>query len=628
MTPLRESGQVGPERKGLLRSPFVWLAFVSIWMLVHPFGGITHDSIFYTAEALYRLGPSAIRQDLFFLEGSPFEVSVFGRLYAVAIKYFGIVPGAWVMFAIGQLAWAAAALLWGVRLVPRGLFWAVAPVLTLMPHWYGEILVFRLAENFVTARTFAEPLSLLGLLAIGANRSWIGIALVSVALAVHPIMAFPAVIAVCLMLANRVLRCSWFRSLFLLLLAMVASVAVARIAFGAMDGDWLEATRMRNPFILPSEWSGAYYAKIAAPVLVLIAAARLGRLPASGLLLAIGMAAVSGVAASVFAEMMDAALVLQAQTWRSVWVAMWVAPLAAFAVAYDLWKPRRGLALLFLGAVPSAALSFYSFVPAVSWMLLAHALILLAVVERPVWQGAFPERFGIASFAFLFAGFILAVITTQYVVFENWQVLASRVSIHEVMTTYFGWILASALAVILRAISGPEGRSCLRKAMVLLVTSYAAFVLNDSRSAKTRIEERWISSGMPALREAIAGGSTVYWPENLKLAWLALGRANFISSEQAAAQMFDRRLSDEVVRRAAMVASFGGRDGKIRFEEIRRIESQPLKIAKGGAERLCAEQPDLVLILGRQISGGEGGTRVGIDVDAEVWVLHCGAIAR
>ncbi|MFX8051540.1 hypothetical protein ABTK77_19605, partial [Acinetobacter baumannii] len=65
--------------------------------------------------------------------------------------------------------------------------WAGVLCTALMQHFYGGLVLLAFGENFLTARTLAEPLCLWALVAMVANRpAWAASALLGAA-ALHPL---------------------------------------------------------------------------------------------------------------------------------------------------------------------------------------------------------------------------------------------------------------------------------------------------------------------------------------------------------------------------------------------------------------------------------------------------------
>jgi hypothetical protein len=64
----------------------VCLALLACWVLVHPYRGMVHDALLYTLQALSRLYPESLGQDLFLAHGSQEDFTIFSRIYAPLIR--------------------------------------------------------------------------------------------------------------------------------------------------------------------------------------------------------------------------------------------------------------------------------------------------------------------------------------------------------------------------------------------------------------------------------------------------------------------------------------------------------------------------------------------------------------
>ena len=63
---------------------------VVAWALAHPYQGIFHDANLYTLQALARLHPQSLSQDVFLKFGSQDRFTLFSPIYAAAIRLIGL----------------------------------------------------------------------------------------------------------------------------------------------------------------------------------------------------------------------------------------------------------------------------------------------------------------------------------------------------------------------------------------------------------------------------------------------------------------------------------------------------------------------------------------------------------
>jgi hypothetical protein len=133
------------------------------------------------------------RGDLFFATDR--RTSRSWATYGAAVDAFGLTGASRLGWAAAQLLWFGVAVAWIARVVPAGVLVPAAAAVFALPAFYSSDLVLRVAEPFLTARSFAEPLAAGGLLACLAGARAAGGALLLAAAAIHPIMAAPAVLA-------------------------------------------------------------------------------------------------------------------------------------------------------------------------------------------------------------------------------------------------------------------------------------------------------------------------------------------------------------------------------------------------------------------------------------------------
>jgi hypothetical protein len=140
------------------------------WALVHGYQGIFHDAILYTLQALARLDPGALSQDVFLRFGSQDRFTIFSPLYAAAAQWLGAERAAAALTLAFQLALFAGAWALARSVMPRGLALLGVLVLIAVPGYYGPDRVFSCVESFLTPRMAAEALALGGIAAALCER--------------------------------------------------------------------------------------------------------------------------------------------------------------------------------------------------------------------------------------------------------------------------------------------------------------------------------------------------------------------------------------------------------------------------------------------------------------------------
>src|ERR1700736_3584279 len=92
---LRPLPTEGPEQgDSALEVAVLLLLCVIAWALSHGYRGIFHDRGLYTLQALARLAPLSLGQDVFLRFGSQDRYTIFSPIYAVASRVLGTEAGA------------------------------------------------------------------------------------------------------------------------------------------------------------------------------------------------------------------------------------------------------------------------------------------------------------------------------------------------------------------------------------------------------------------------------------------------------------------------------------------------------------------------------------------------------
>lgn len=156
---------------GLLGRVSPALLVLGAWLACNPYLGIVHDARLYVAQVLRTLHPDVFDSDLFFAFGSQDDFSLFSRLFAPLIAYFGTSAASLLIVALGHALWLSGAAALALRLAPdRAAAVAGLVLLAVMPSFYGGWEVFSFGEGFATPRLLAEGIALWALWALADRR--------------------------------------------------------------------------------------------------------------------------------------------------------------------------------------------------------------------------------------------------------------------------------------------------------------------------------------------------------------------------------------------------------------------------------------------------------------------------
>lgn len=539
-------------------SHFQWVALLCVlyvFIAVRPYTGIRHDGILYLAQALYRLDPGIFATDLFFKYGSQESFSLFGRLYAFAIGRLGAEVGSIALLLVSQVLFFGASVAWTRRVLPHNLWIAGLLAIALSSGIYGgEHFALRYAEPFVTARPFAEGLSILALaLSIGGRR-WPALALLGVAAALHPLMTLPAVVVWWWLQARQDRR--WLFGLGAIPLVVALASAGVRPLDGLFlthDLSWREAMERENVDIFVGLWSVYDYLKLATDFILCGWALRYLKgvaAPAVRALMALtlGCMLVSYVGADLSSNVLITAL----QLWRAHWllhfVAMSLVPLIAVRLFFASNALQLASVLLVYGAVCRGLPTGFA--------ALVLAFLIMSASQR--------SRFTVD--VRLVRAVALVLVAAVLVIWQN--NVSWLLSINELSGARANWVdiawqywqrppvgpMLVPLLLLTVCWRWGSDRVFAAAAASLVVVTLTVHEW-DKRSPWVK-EVESVQAGEHPFNAYVPPTEEVYWAGDALAPWLMLHRRSYVSGMQAAGQPFNQGTSQELRRRLSVTALF------------------------------------------------------------------------
>jgi hypothetical protein len=545
------SGEAPASRRRRVAA-IAFLAGAGVWLLTHPYAGITGGPALYGLLALDRVDPGAFGADLFLHYGSQDSFTLFSPLYGTAVRWFGLLSANIVLLLAAYALWLTGAWLLAHRLV-RGLPGHFAFLLMCAaPAVYGAGSILSAGENAVTARPFAEALVMLGLAALLA-RAWLrGGAAFLAAVAIHPIMALPGLGTAFLVMAQRRRVILWAvpaGAAAVLILTLAHVEPFGRLAV-QMDGPWLAAVKAHDPGVFAAAWTPGDWASLIADLAICAATAAWTTGSRRTLFIAVSLVAVGGIALTAAGgDLAHDALIIQLQTWRCAWLLAVVKLLALVVIWLKVRRRASGPLACALLAAPLIILTplfkgpAWAWGPAMAMSVAGCVLALLILAGRQPRLSAGGSR----VLLYVIAALPLAACATGAAVLwasvQFWRSHPGGAAQGFDFMPVRLLLFAFAVALVLTA---RRGAGVAAAAVGLMLT--AAVLTWDARSPW----ERYILSE-PPLPIALAPRAQILWDAEGDDVWFLLRRPDYVAITQANGLLFNRTTALEWTRREKLV---------------------------------------------------------------------------
>ncbi len=531
------------------------LALAAIWLVTHRYFGIQHDGLLYAAQALARNDPLAFRHDLFFVFGSQDDYSLFSHAYAWLSGLLSLSRAALVLLVAAHVAWVLAAYALARHWLKGMTLWIGLALVFALPGHYGSQLdtahdILRYAEGFLTARSWAEPLVLAGVAATLAGHHRLAFAAVAAAFLCHPIMALPGVFF---------LACVHLQPGPKHLAVLAVLAAIVAFALPEMDAAWLAEVRRRARYLLLDSWSWGELAEPLAWIGILLAAATSAAAPVQRACRAVALAGATGYYLALLGTASHAALLIQAQPWRCLWLLKIAGLLALTGMFAGRWG-RSAADRWLLAGLAAAAIT--------AGTLSGPVALTLAGVAHFGWKNGAPPE--LPRWLPVAGGLALAAVLLESVlaILQQLAYLAQRLfewvnptsampkgDLAAFLQGPLALLLPLGLVLILRVRSRCPKAATMVAAMCLAAAATGWYRANDAQQTAL------FSTTVPRpFGEQIARTETVYWQNNSLNTWFLLRQGNYASKLQGASALFSRATAMESIRRLDKLAAFGSTD--------------------------------------------------------------------
>lgn len=559
-----------------ITSACLFLFLLMLWPLTHRYKGLAGDAELYAVQALAKIHPS-LAGDLFLQNNSQDRYTVFPQLYAWFIRWLGLHGAAMTLVIVLKMWFFAATWALTREIFDRRSAFLSTVIVMVTAGSYGGYSVFKFSEDWLTARTLAEPMVITAVWLYCRKFKSGAFLLTLTAFFVHPLMTLPALALLLLLWLPLTVGAAGA------VLGVTAALGTAFLALhqphnlgplSIMDADWLNIVRERSVFLFPQAWAAADWEINALPFVSLaISYMVLRDSRIQKLSIAVALVGATGLAVALIAATVGpVSLFLQGQAWRWVWITRFTALMLLAPTVLRLWREEKCGSLCAVLTVLGWTVS-----PINGLASLAVALIFWSERRHVSGRGARYFRWT----AIAMAGVLLA-----WVVAQSWSIVSSHATVRvsdlePVFLANLRDILGLGLISVVPAWSLiywlestasralPASLSLFLFICCLLLYPGAFRVHNREGRAEQIAEfSDW--------RRSIAPDDTVFIVpahNSAAFAWFTLERPSYLTVDQSAGVVFSRATALEVRRRSDVLSPLMDPDWKLQSDASGRPEA-------------------------------------------------------
>jgi len=590
---------------------FVLLALAAFF-LTHAYNGIRHDGILYMGQALVKLHPN-LHLDPFFVFGSQNNYTIFSFIYVFFIKLLGLNSAAIVLLIVGQFLFLASIFYLASKFVDfRFVLLGIICVAIAYP-FYGGYGIFSYAEAFLTARTYAEPLSIFAI-AFAWDKKWlISIVLVLIAMLFHPLVAISAFALLWLKYAS---DHKWAFGLPFLGIAFAIIFGLIGVKpfnhlFVFYDPYWWKLVKTHNPFCIVSIWKWGNWYVLGYDVLIGLCGyfytpKKLKNL--FGLVLVINV--IFFLTSFAGGDLLKNVLILSLQLWRVQWVLHLFSMLFLPYIVFVMWnKSITGKVLaiaivsIVLNVFENGYTSFFEAALLIIFLMIAQktdinvnekfkelfkkqnlvwfvAILVSIACERFIWLyeiSFYPIDFGVfGSYQFLRIAYFGISLVLFYL-------FAKNIKISKSLIVFLSVLFVVILVLAFRGInfrnfeyflSFDKNPYTINRGFVLflisliyilyttvpkigmpliIIAAVASAVLWDQRTSFDKYIETHNTNN--PFYTKIAPKSQIYFNGQLKWVWILFNEPCYFSRQQCSGDLFNRKSSVLLEKRLKLIES-------------------------------------------------------------------------
>lgn len=531
-----------------------FMILASLWMLNHPYEGLTHDARLYSIQALSHLSLEIFKNDLFLKYDSQENYTIFSHIYAYVIKSSNLFVANVALFITGHVLWFLSVWLAAAALYNGKLRYIALALAAAMPAYYGAKYIFSYGEPFLTPRIYAEAFVLMAIYFFLKNRTiWTGASLL-LGFLMHPIMAVTGTIFLCIMFFVRTPKVALIFGCALMgavLLLAVHGMAPFDRLVKFMDPQWADIVEKRLYGIFLYNWTILDFLPILASLMTIALYSLMHR----GIERTIGLSLLIGTGlllpVSMFlGDMLKNVLVLQLQLWRFTWLLLLFSYLALPAVYISL-KGKTDFAASFVIVLLacwfcprfSIVSPFYAVLLVVSFILILGSL---SNEDVPAKYAGFLRnylrtktvRYLKISLCLIALVLLTVDLADYFLEFGKRSEGMSLISFIFPYRSIAAYVLMIAAGVpLFYFIMLKKNRRLVLFSMIFLL---AAAFLWDRRLEYEKILDGGFAKDQVSLVKNLPIKSELLWLEFPVMSWFVANRASYISRFQGAGVVFSR----------------------------------------------------------------------------------------
>jgi hypothetical protein len=543
------------------------LFLLTLWPLTHRYKGLTGDAALYAVQALARIHPN-LHSDLFLRNSSQDNYTLFPIFYAWCIRCVGIHHAAMTLLIAFKVWFFAASWALVRELFDRRSAFLATVVVMVIAGSYGGYSVFKFSEDWLTARTLAEPMLISAIWLYFRNLKSGAFLIAIAAFFVHPLMTLPGLAMLALLwlplrigMAGAVLGVATIAGVALLVSQQPFDLG----ALSIMDADWLEIVRERSVFLFPEFWPARDWEVNALPFVSLALSAIVIRDPKiQKLSIAVSLVGASGLLVALVAGAIGpVGLFVQGQAWRWVWVTRFIALILLVPTLLRLSRESR------CGPLCAVLTAWgWAFSAAEGLACLALAIGIWSVQHRVNLRAARYFRWTAA----VLAGVLIArVVAQSWITAPTPQPASEAVFATNLRNILeFGFISLALAWLLLRRLESGTSRAMLACFSVALLICCALLYPNVFRLHTPEGTPEQIAE-FSDWRRAIAPNDTVFVVpahNSAAFAWFTLQRPSYLTVDQSAGVVFSRTTALEVRRRSDMLMPLMDPDWKLVTQKV------------------------------------------------------------